>query len=295
MVTLRIVNLDLGSKVTHDATDWQIATDPLFEDIIFSSMEDTKNLTFITWDEVLDPTVKYYARARVLLSTGYTIWGNIDVFTPYDINDIEIDVERPTKVTNPILSTGYDANKHPNALFTITASNYSSTSSATLESTTWMVEDIEGKLIYLNENDRINKTSLVFNRHILKSNQAYRIKAMFKASSGDVSSFGTKTIVINPYSKISLKTSLSNVLGNEDLHLEVNQVRAVSKTQWELYVVTDNNVVKIWDDDTDSPYEAYIDKKHMVKDRKYILRYRCNLDEEDVWSYEVFYIYKDKE
>ena len=143
MVTLRIVNLDLGPSVTHKATDWDVATDPLFKDIILTSREDDKNLTFISFNETLDPTKKYYARARALLSTGYTAWGNIDVFTPYDINDIEIDIERPSLVTAPIITTNFDPNHHPLALFSINFTGFSTTTSATLESTSVIIKDIK--------------------------------------------------------------------------------------------------------------------------------------------------------
>jgi len=42
MVAIRITDLDLPTGVKHTATDWQIATDPLFSNIILESLDDTK-------------------------------------------------------------------------------------------------------------------------------------------------------------------------------------------------------------------------------------------------------------
>jgi len=208
MVTLRIVNLDLGPSVDHISTDWDVATDPLFEDIILTSREDKDNLRFIVFDETLDPTKKYYSRARTLLSTGYTAWGNIDTFTPYDINDIEIDIERPSLVTAPIITTDFDPNHHPLGLFNINFTGFATTTSATHESTTIIIEDINNKVVFNSIDDKYNKTQLKVFNFVLLPNTIYRVKAYFKSTSGDYSNISTKTIVTNPVSVVPLTRSL---------------------------------------------------------------------------------------
>ena len=57
----------VSSSVPHTATDWEVATDDQFADLVFSSYGDTVNLTSIT---VSLPIGSYYARARFQGSDG---------------------------------------------------------------------------------------------------------------------------------------------------------------------------------------------------------------------------------
>ena len=82
MVTLKIIDANISPGVEWLATDWILATDLLFKDIVNESLEDKVNIKSITFDDVLDPAIKYYAKARILLSTGYTIESNEDIFLP---------------------------------------------------------------------------------------------------------------------------------------------------------------------------------------------------------------------
>ena len=67
----------LPPNVVHESTDWEIATDPNFNNIIEKSYNDTINLTEFT--TVVDQIGPYYARSRVRLSAGTLEWSNIVV------------------------------------------------------------------------------------------------------------------------------------------------------------------------------------------------------------------------
>lgn len=105
MVLLNMYSLDLKNGAEHLATDWEVSDSLSFENILLSKKEDYINKKKILFSNNLDPTLKYYARARPLLSTGYAEWGNIDVFTVVSDNDIRPQEIFPTRVSIPILST----------------------------------------------------------------------------------------------------------------------------------------------------------------------------------------------
>ena len=79
MIILTIKELDLDKGVDHIATDWEVSDTVNFSNIIYKSHQDTQHLRGIIFNVNLEPNKKYYARARVLTSNGYTIWGNLDV------------------------------------------------------------------------------------------------------------------------------------------------------------------------------------------------------------------------
>ena len=106
MVLLRVESLELDPNVKVIAMDWQLSDTINFKNILAESIGDTVNINSILFNMVLEPGVKYYARARALLEgRGYTIWGNLDVFKVKTYNDFENTTDLPTPVATPIVST----------------------------------------------------------------------------------------------------------------------------------------------------------------------------------------------
>ena len=84
---------------THEASDWQIATDLAFTAIVDSSMADTVNKTSYTNTVDLAYTTVYYMRVRHKgVSYGYSEWSNVVSFTTRAVST-------PTAESAKVIST----------------------------------------------------------------------------------------------------------------------------------------------------------------------------------------------
>lgn len=74
-----------NGKDIHRSTDWQLAVDPEFNKIVYSSMDNIIHKT--TWSiNNLAPDIKYYIRARYKgTEQGYSDWSETTEFTPKSI------------------------------------------------------------------------------------------------------------------------------------------------------------------------------------------------------------------
>jgi len=240
MIISRITELDLPSTVTHIATDWQIATDLLFNDVILESIEDHDNLTHIVFPDQLDPEVKYYGRARVLLSTGYTEWGNIHVFVAKDINDIAQDYDYPSLVSVPRITTDSNYSNHIPTMFTIYADGFSVIGTGIHTATSWFITDNDDNIIWSSLMDTNNLNSIIFGKQILKENSVYRINAVFHTSSDDSSPVATKTILVNtPDRQIYLLTNLNSLDLGIDNVVNIKYIPYLESVTYEIYHIRD--------------------------------------------------------
>ena len=280
MLSTRILDLDIGPNVTHLATDWEIATDTLFVNKVASSINDTVNLTSIVFDIIVDPTIKYYARARSLIDPGgYTVWGNIDTFTPKDINDIEADVDLPTYVTLPTISTTDYTNVFPTTLFTITLSGYANTGPASHDSTTWIIEDIHGNVVYSRLKDKFNKNSLTFTDVILESRKLYRIKAIYHSTSNDSSQIATMTVSTDSNRYTRVISSLSGMDSTIANSIKLNFVPNVTSTVWEIIRIIDNQATSVYSNTlTESVFDIIIPANTLTNNQLYLLKVKTDLD-----------------
>ena len=191
---IRLTELDITPDILHISTDYQVATDKLFGNIVATATDDHENLTEKVFNIELDPSIKYYARARVRLSTGYTAWGNVDLFTPDNINDIAIDLDLPTLVGIPRITLDDANDNFPLSLFNINVSGFVVNSTAKHTATTYIIETVDGDLVWSSHYNEYERDSIFVDNVILKKDAIYRIKAMFHVSSGDVSQISTVTV-----------------------------------------------------------------------------------------------------
>ena len=162
MVLLRVESLELDPNVKVIAMDWQLSDTINFKNILAESIGDTVNINSILFNMVLEPGVKYYARARALLEgRGYTIWGNLDVFKVKTYNDFENTTDLPTPVATPIVSTSSLAYNHMPTLFKIYAKGFSVIGNARHVATSYFVENLEGEIIWSRSYDTINKDEIL--------------------------------------------------------------------------------------------------------------------------------------
>jgi len=235
MVVLRVNNADLPKGWTHDKTDWQVATDEEFKDILVESRDDSENLTTIIFNNKLELGKKYYGRARMLLNNGFTEWSNIDVFVPKDANEVALNMDIPSIITAPTLDTKFDSDAHPNAHFRVFTNDFSTLGNANHESTTWVIEDSEGKALWASVDDVDNKTSIMIDRY-LPVNTLCRVHAAFKGSNGDISQFGTTTFYTSHSDIINVNRELRGIHANVDLDLSLPFIVGLDELNWEFYL-----------------------------------------------------------
>lgn len=235
MVVLRINNADLPTGWTHSATDWQVSMSENFSTILVSSMNDSENLTSIVFNTNLELGVKYYGRARMLLNTGFTEWSNIDVFTPKDIDEVALLMDIPSIITTPTLVSKFDLNAHPRKYFTIEIENgFNTLGNATHESTSWIIEDNNGKPIWVSFEDKINLLSLKININ-LELNKVYRIHASIIGTNGDSSQYGTISFYVSDSDSFLINRYLyrNNII--DDLDIEHPFIVGLDYLEYEVY------------------------------------------------------------
>jgi hypothetical protein len=246
MVVLKITELLLPPGVTHLATDWQVATDLQFTNVIISSMGDNVNLSSIMFNDALDPTSRYYARARSLLTTGYTVWGNIDVTTPNYLGDLDLRSEMPSVLSTPILTSSSDVTNHLTTMFTLSVHGYSSYGTGTHESTTWIIEDIFGVIVWEHIADTINLNNMLICDVILKENNAYRARAIFNSSSNDSSQVATMTFITSGDINASIVSTLNDIVVNKNYTLDFMYNIGVSSLSVIIYQIHNDSATQIF-------------------------------------------------
>lgn len=99
------VEIDYVYDAEHLATDWEISDSLKFDNILVSSYENYQYKRTIIFSENLDTNIRYYGRARALLTTGYTEWGNVHIFTMRNDSNLKPQDVFPTRVGTPIIKT----------------------------------------------------------------------------------------------------------------------------------------------------------------------------------------------
>ena len=109
MIKLEITPIGLKENEEHIATDWEIySANPNIKDdeqkLVISSYVNSRNLLDINFELDIDTNLIYYARARFLLNTGYTHWGETKILQ-YDRDDSLVNDKFPTKISTPYIRT----------------------------------------------------------------------------------------------------------------------------------------------------------------------------------------------
>lgn len=273
-------DINAEMKVKWVATDWNVATDLSFSDVILKSEGDKDNLSSIVFNEVLDPNKTYYARARVLLETGYTVWGNIDVIVPDVVDATNELVDVPGLVSVPLLSTNSPQLNHTPVMFTITADGFMTTSSAVLTSVSWFIEELDGNVIWSKLNDTVNKTSIEVNDVVLKPSEVYRIKAMFHTTSNDTSAISSLIIQVTDNDNIILLTYIDLVDSTADLPLEIRKIDVVTDVTYEIISLKDNYAQSVYKQTVSGPdcNKITIPANTLRQNSHFLLKIATNLD-----------------
>ena len=290
-VIVRISNLKIDPMITlqgekvpnkHLATDWIIGTNPTFNKgtIVAQSLNDKVNLRSIRFPIKLDPNERYYAKSRVLLTSGWTMWGNIDVVEVNSLDNLNINIEIPSKVSTPIITTDSDYNVHVPTYFNILVSGYYVVGSATWVATTYFIEDLDGNVVWARERDEINRHSILVNDVTLKLNTVYRIKARFHSSSKDSSQLGTWDILVKATDKIVVNENLLGINKDEETVLSIQKNTGLEEVEWKILYKDNHLNTLIWEEKVEGGSNTVvIPKGTMRSGENYILMIKTNLSE----------------
>lgn len=249
MVYLSLDSLEILSQEEHLATDWEVSDRADFSNIVLSSIEDRVNKTNIIFGTNLDPNTKWYARARALLTTGYTELSNIYVFVPETDVVAATGEDIPSRIAIPLITTNSNPKDHELCLFEIYANGFTTLGNATHYATSWWIEDLDGVVIWSSLDNTIYLNKLPIVDVILKPNSVYTIKAMFHSTSNDHSPIGAYSIYTRPGADIELLNYLDNVQASEDIKLMISKFTNMERVEWELYEYVKDGVYEYTEDD----------------------------------------------
>jgi hypothetical protein len=287
MVVLHINELLIEPNTTISSIDWEVSTtqDFALDSIIASSYLDTVNKTSIIFENNLDPSLEYYARARALLSTGYTVWGNIDIMTPTFISDLDMAVVIPSLISTPVLISNSDVNNHDVSLFNLSVTGYNTYGPSVLESTSWFIEDMFGNIVWESLNNRFDKESINVNSILLKSKTLYRAHAIFNTNSGDTSRIATYSFVTSSnINKTSITTDLQDLDLNNDNFISFTYSQDISNIYFRIYLVENNNINIVHDNagsiniDTNNNIFDIVSNTLLKPNKSYFVMYWTNAD-----------------
>lgn len=189
----------IGSGVdTHASTDWQIATDNGFTNIIKSSMGDSTNKTAWTPGNLPVNTL-LYARVRYNGSyTGISEWSTVISFTT-----------KQTYIAIPSITSPANFALNQNNSVNITSDAFASTYSGdTHQDSDWQLAGDSGFTNILSSSmaDTVNKTSWTINN--LDENTSYYIRVRYRSTNSGTSGWSTP-INISTWLKYTQQPSIT--------------------------------------------------------------------------------------
>lgn len=275
MVLLYLKNqLQLKDDATHILTRFELSDTMNFSNILNYS-ESSTNRHAVLFDNVLDPSVKYYARARALLSTGWTKHANLDIV------DVILsglsgykNAVLPTKISTPILTTNSIQGNHSISNFIIEAKGFSRIGTATHNKTIYIISDINNNLLWYRVSEtELNKIEV--NDLILEENKMYKIQAIFGSSSYDHSQIATMSIVTGGNENLHLLSNTTTIK-NTDYYVEYMNIENIEYVDIELCVVNET-IVNTIHKDRIYGITGVIPKEYL-NNELYILKSKSNLD-----------------
>lgn len=292
----QIIKLEDGTELAPNnnvriqAMDWQVAEDETFRNIVLRSENDTRNLSSIVFTDILDPNTKWHARARALIKdSGWTVWGNLDVLNYQQSEEVINSETIPSRISAPVITTSSNPDNHEATLFSIFANGFDVVGNSVHESTSWFIEDINGRLIWSDVKDTINKKKVDFKNMVLRNNTIYRIRAMFHSSSGDSSTISCYTVRVGSNNALELVTYLDNVDYRKDFEVvavATDMDQPVDSITWQIISMANTNAEIIFNKTTTgAEYGKMTIPANLLKDDTvYVLKLKPNV-ENGAWKY----------
>jgi hypothetical protein len=226
--SVRILKTESADDMGYllQSVDWQIAKGkPIFtaDYIVFESLDDEVNLEFIDTELEIESGVQYYSRSRDKKQyAGYTEWSDISEIKIYDLDKNRIEIDMPSSVNMPTIVSNVDRKNATNGMFGFNISGFSVLGGATHKCTNYILEDINGNVIFTRFKSQDRLEELLVNELFLQPNSVYRLRVSFEATNNDVTPMATYTLKTADYmdaNVIITKEFLMNVDSGEDSYL----------------------------------------------------------------------------
>jgi hypothetical protein len=189
-------NINSALPILHTGTSWQVSKDDAFTDnlLIANSLNDVINLT--SYDVSIDNSIvgTLYVRTMYHFSDSSTSgWSNI---VPFDSLQIGLKVSS-SAISTPKVSYELDYDGNIEGHLVINASKFQLfTGVGNHESTTWIITDTDGKVVYERKNDKDNLTSFTVDLGEMSLNKIYLIKVQYNSTNKNSSNFGITSFTI---------------------------------------------------------------------------------------------------
>jgi len=275
-VILTLPKIDIPTSLgwVHEGTSWIIATDVSFSanSIVAESLEDTNNLTSIVLDVTLQPDVVYYSKCRVFCNKGI-LESDTDITEVKDFIKITNTHPIPSIVNRPTITFVNDKKDLPATLFNMHTTNISTSSNSSHESTSYIIETLDGKAVYSKINSKDDLTSKSFDDVVLEDGRPYTLKVLHTSTSGDTSVFAEEVIIIRDVSEIESTSTFDNTDVANGFNIVLSPINNFKNMRVKLFAVGMNNDEKIIYDSTVYGLTKVIPSSYFTADNtnKYVL------------------------
>jgi len=259
-VTLILSAPILSGDLTHDSSDYQIATDATFADdsIVTESIGDTSNKLEKIFIINLDPNIKYYARGRLNFNKYTGEWSNITLLNPKDLASVSLQKDLPVNISTPIITINSLFSYIPNSMFTVNISDLITDGNGLLDYVDYFITDVRNNVYFTSLNNKDNLKSLLIDTSVLDTGKTYLLKVILNTTSGDSSDAGVLVFSINKNEDIDL-ISTTDLVEDTDIHISLTPNDNVVSINTKLYSVGMGEPELLYDED-DSVFEFSIDK-----------------------------------
>ncbi len=265
--------LQLDNPADLLKTKFELSDTRNFSNIVAESESDVHKYA-VMFNNDLDPSKTYYARARCMLTTGWTHYTNLDVvdiklsgLTGYKNSII------PSRLSTPIITTNSLQDKHDVTNFKIFAKGFDRIGLSTHNKTIYYITDINNEVIWYNITD-INLTEIEVDNTILLENEVYKINVLFGSSSNDFSQVASMTIITGGNNSIKYLSGYDMKINNDFL---VNIERNVNITDINVVLYKLENQIKKITEFNVNTFDFKI-AKEFIYEGLYLLQIKSNLD-----------------
>lgn len=266
--------LQLDDPANLIRTVFEVSDTRNFSNIISRSDSDV-NKYAVMFNIELDPSKKYYARSRCLLTTGWTHYSNLD-YIEVKLSGLTgyINSVLPSKISTPILSTNSLQNKHDVTNFRIQAIGFDRVGLSKHNKTIYFITDENNNVVWYKVSDT-DLNEIEVNNIILLENKLYKIHAIFGSSTNDFSQIASMTILTGQNKNINYLSSKNMTLGI-DYKIKVQENFNINSIEIKLSKV--NETVETVLESTINSFE-YIIPKEIIKEGIYLIQIKSNLDD----------------
>lgn len=214
MVTGQIIGIDVPIEEIQ-CTTWEISSTKDFTTLVASSVNDTKNLTSIVFEELdIDYGREYYGRARVLIKgRGWNVYNNVCVITKERKSNVIEENMLPTITPTPKVVLKYkeevcDIDLVPTTDFTIELQVDEPIGIGKVNRYSYYILDQYGTVIW--KRTKVETTSVKMDDMMLDDGKLYILKVCSYSTTNEVSELGSLTFITVDGTNSSIKIYLTN-------------------------------------------------------------------------------------